>query len=98
MYLLVILLTAILNVITLTLMRPFCATWKNRYIQNRLVIDGRQMTFDGKAHQMIGRNLLWFLLTIVTLGIYLLFIPIRMKKWAAKHTHIKEGYYQIKVI
>ena len=97
-YLLVIVSTAILNVITFTLMRPFCTTWKNRYIQNRLVIDGRQMTFDGKVHQMIGRNLLWFLLTIVTLGIYLLFIPIRMKKWVAKHTHIKEGYYQIKVI
>lgn len=56
------------------------------------------MTFDGKVHQMIGRNLLWFLLTIVTLGIYLLFIPIRMKQWVAKHTHIKEGYYEIKVI
>lgn len=97
-YILVMLGCSLLNLLTLTLLKPIFITWENRYIQNRLVIDGRRMEFDGNAIQLIGRFLLWKLLTIVTIGIYAFFVYIRMKKWVSKHTHMKRGYVQIKVI
>lgn len=97
-YVLVILGCLLLNLLTLTLLKPIFVTWKNRYIQNRLVIDGRRMEFDGNGIQLLGKYVLWTLLKFITLGIYGLFVHIRMKKWVSKHTHMKPGYVQIKVI
>lgn len=97
-YVLVMLGCSILNLLTLTLLKPIFVTWKNRYIQNRLVIDGRRMEFDGNGIQLLGRYILWSLLKIITIGIYGFFVHIRMKKWISKHTHMKLGYFQIKVI
>ena len=97
-YVLVLLGCSLLNLLTLTLLKPIFVTWKNRYIQNRLVIDGRRMEFDGNGIQLLGKYILWSLLKIITIGIYGFFVHIRMKKWVSKHTHMKLGYVQIKVI
>ena len=97
-YVLVILGCSLLNLLTLTLLKPIFVTWKNRYIQNRLVIDGRRMEFDGNGIQLLGKYILWSLLKIVTIGIYGFFVHIRMKKWVSMHTHMKPGCVQIKVI
>ena len=97
-YVLVMLGCSLLNLLTLTLLKPIFVTWKNRYIQNRLVIDGRRMEFDGNGIQLLGKYILWSLLKIITIGIYGFFVHIRMKKWISKHTHMKPGYAQIKVI
>lgn len=43
--------------------------------------------FDGGLAQMIGYNILAGLLTLITLGIYGLWLKIKMKKWIVKHTH-----------
>lgn len=97
-YVLVLLGCSLLNILTLTLLKQIFVTWKNRYIQNRLVIDGRRMEFDGNGIQLMGRYILLSLLKIITLLIYSFFVHIRMKKWISKHTHMKQGYEQIKVI
>ena len=97
-YDLVLIFAPVFTVLTLFLLKPFIMAWKNKYIKNRLIIDGRRMEFDGHGFQLWGRYLLWILLTCVTLGIYGFFVHIRLKKWVAKHTHIRPGYAQIPVI
>lgn len=88
----------LLSILTLSIFRPIFITWENRYIQNRLVIDGRRMEFDGKGTHLLGKYILWTLLKIITLGIYGLFVHIKLKKWVAKYTHIKQGYELIEKI
>lgn len=89
---LVLLSCLLLNIVTLTLLRPIFITWRNRYVQNRIVIDGRALYFDGNGIQLIGKYIVWTLLSLITCGIYSLFIHIRLKKWVALHTRIKAGY------
>ncbi|MBQ1712899.1 MAG: DUF898 family protein, partial [Treponema sp.] len=48
--------------------------------------EGKRLKFDGTAAQLFGNWIKWFLLIIVTLGIYGFWIPIKLKKWKTKHT------------
>ena len=52
------------------------------------VINGRRLSFDGKAIQLFGNWIKWALLCIVTLGIYSFWLSIALKKWKTKHTHM----------
>lgn len=37
--------------------------------------------------QLFGNYIKWFLLTIITFGIYGFWLDIKMKQWITKHTH-----------
>ena len=37
---------------------------------------------------MFGNYIKWFLLTIITLGIYSFWLSIKMQQWVTKHTHM----------
>lgn len=89
---------SLFTLITLWLLKPLAICWKNRYIQKRLVIDGRRMRFDGNGVQILGNWILWTLLTCITLGIYGFFRNLRVLRWVNKHTRIQDGYQQIKVL
>ncbi len=51
--------------------------------------DGKRLSFDGKATQLIGKWICWLLLSIVTLGIFSLFIPKKLMNWKVKHLHLE---------
>lgn len=84
--------TAILQVIIVTLTFGIAAPWavcmKESWYVKHTVIDGKRLTFDGTGSQLFGNYIKWFLLGIVTLGIYFLWMPIKMKQWVTKHTHM----------
>ncbi len=87
----------VVNLFTFWFIKPITTAWQNRYIQKRLLIDGRKTSFDGMAIQLIGRYVLWMLLAVITLGIYAILLNLRLKKWVAKHTHIEPGIQQVQV-
>lgn len=49
-------------------------------------INEHRLYFDGTAAQLFGKWLLWLFLTIITVGIYGLWVTIRIKQWKIKHT------------
>ena len=59
-----------------------------RWTFKHTVISGYRLYFDGKSIQLFGNCLKWFFLTVVTLGIYSLFLFVRYKQWEVKHTKI----------
>ena len=61
---------------------------KESWYAKHTVIDGRQVTFDGTGGQLFGNYIKWFLLTIITLGIYSFWLSLKMKAWVTKHTHL----------
>lgn len=64
-----------------------CRTYK--WQQHHTIIDGRRLTFDGRAIQLFGKWILWWFLCIITLGIYAFWMNIALQKWITKHTHFE---------
>lgn len=89
---LITLLGAVISVLTLGLALPAAATASARWRATHTVLDGRRLTFDGKGAQLFGHYIKWWLLSVVTLGIYAWFIPNRLRAWKAKHTHCENEY------
>ena len=76
-----------LFIITLGIATPWIACMYLRWRIDNCAIDGKQLMFDGTGRQLFGRAFLWFLLTIITVGIFAFFIPFKMEKWVTKHTN-----------
>ena len=89
---------SLFSAITLGTLKPIAMCWRKHFIQNRLMIDGRPMSFDGNGAEILGKWVVWTLLTYITFGIYSLFRNARVLKWVNKHTHIEAEIKQIKVI
>ena len=90
--------TFLLWIITLGIMKPVIISWRKSYVQKHMFIDGHNVRFDGDGAQMIGNFILWNLLSKVTLGIYALFVKVRITKWVNKHTHLSKAVRQAPVI
>ncbi len=56
--------------------------WKAKHT----IISNYRMKFKASALGLFFNVLKWILLTVITVGIYALWLPIKVKKWRAKHT------------
>lgn len=83
----------LLALLTLGILLPAKICVVHRWRVNGQNINGLRMKFNGNAVQLLGKYILWWLLSIVTLGIYALFIPVRIEKWITKHSHFKAAYF-----
>lgn len=85
------LLCGLISIITLFIGVPWAIVLKHRWYISHVKYGGRVLKFDGTGGKLIGSYLLWMILTIVTLGIYLFFMPIKIRQWKVKHTHFADG-------
>jgi len=80
---------AVLTIIfTLGIGTPWAVCRKYRWTTKHTKIDGRQLTFEGTGGRLFGKFIKWWLLTIVTLGIFSLWLGLRMKAWVVSNTHV----------
>ena len=77
------------SIVTALIMLPQCICWEKKYICNHTSYKGRRLCFDGKGIALFGRSLLWLLLTIITIGIFGFWVPLRYKRWFASHTYFQ---------
>lgn len=56
------------------------------------VISGNSIKFNGNAFQLLGNCIKWTFLTIITVGIYALWLPIKVRKWKVKHMELQPVY------
>ena len=81
----------LVTIFTLGLAYPFATVIKEKWIAKNTIIDGYQTTFDGNGIQLYGNYIKWFLLTIITFGIYSFWLNIKMKQWIVSHTHLEKN-------
>ena len=81
--------SAIITVISLGILLPYAYCYKQKWFAKHTVISRKRIIFDGKAISLIGHWLWWWFLTIITFGIYGLWLPIKLYSWKVKNTHIK---------
>lgn len=71
---------------------PFAECMMEGWYVRHKVIDGVRITFDGNGLQLLGKKIVWLLLTIITFGIYSFWFKVKKKKWVVHHTHaLAEG-------
>ncbi|MDE5582348.1 MAG: DUF898 family protein [Ruminococcus sp.] len=73
--------------ITFGIATPWAICIMMKFIFSHVIIDGRRLYFDGNGGQLIGNWIKWFLLMIITFGIYSFWVMPKMYDWVAKHTH-----------
>jgi len=75
----------ILLVISLGLAAPFIECTVLRWICNNSVIGGKKYAFKGTAGGLFGRYIVWYLLSIVTLGIYSFWATRNLIRWVVEN-------------
>lgn len=83
------LLTIFLSLLSFGLLLPFCICYRQRWFKKNTIIHRKRIIFHGKALNLLGKYLLWILLTFVTLGIYGLWVPIKFINWEVSNTNLK---------
>ena len=81
-------LQALIIIFTLGIGTPWAVCLAESWRVKHTIIDGHQLVFDGTGGQLFGNFIKWFLLTIITFGIYGLWLSIKMQQWVTKHTHM----------
>lgn len=72
----------LLNVITLGFAYPWtlCMKYESKY--NHTVICGKRLKFIGNPKELIGCWITWWILCVITFGLYGLVVRVRFQKWA----------------
>ena len=56
------------------------------------IISGNRVKFNANAFQLLGNCFKWTFLTIITVGIYAFWLPIKVRKWKVKHMELQPVY------
>ena len=59
---------------------------KLRWEKGHTVTDSRRLIFAGSVGSLFLKYLVWGILTIITLGIFAIFMPVKLLRWQAEHT------------
>ena len=88
MQLVAIAVTAVLSLIGLAWAAIRFIKWDTKHT----VISGNSIKFNGNAFQLLGNCIKWTFLTIITVGIYGLWLPIKVRQWKVKHMELQPVY------
>ena len=75
----------LITVCTLGICYPFGLVLMERWHSKHAFINGHQLVFTGSAWGLFGNWIKWFLLCIVTLGIYSFWVIPRITQWKWEH-------------
>ncbi len=56
-----------------------------RWNFNHQTISGHKLVFNGRGIELLGKQIVWGLLSVVTLGVFLLFKEKKVQQWIVKH-------------
>ncbi|MCX6404027.1 MAG: DUF898 family protein [Actinobacteria bacterium] len=76
----------LITVFTLGICYPFALVLRERWRAKHSFIDGQQLEFTGSGFGLFGLWIKWFLLIIITVGIYSFWVGPRIYKWKWEHT------------
>lgn len=79
------LLAFLVTVCTLGICYPFGLVLMERWQAKHSFIDGQQLIFRGSAWSLFGNWIKWFLLCVITLGIYSFWVFPRITQWRWEH-------------
>lgn len=76
----------LLGVVTLGLAYPWIICIKQTARCKHTVICGKRLKFIGDPKELIGHWLLWWVLIVITFGLYGLVVKVRFEQWITANT------------
>lgn len=99
------LLAFLISLVSIGIAKPWADKLLLEYQINHTVYNGKRLKFEGKGTELFVLRFKWIIFSIITLGIYLLWIPLNMEKWVASKTHFEdedlienESYFEGKLL
>lgn len=81
-------LALLITVGTLGICYPFALVLRERWRAKHAYIDGQRLVFTGSGWGLFENWVKWFLLSVITLGIYLFWVGPRIARWRWEHTDL----------
>ncbi|MBW4258496.1 DUF898 domain-containing protein [Methanobacterium sp. YSL] len=76
-------------VLSLGILTPFAIVIRQQFVASHTYIEGKQLEFVGTGMGLFGQWIKWFLLTIITLGIYGFWVNLKMHQWVIRNTQFR---------
>ncbi|CAM3726650.1 DUF898 domain-containing protein [Erysipelothrix urinaevulpis] len=73
-------------IITLGFGMPWVLVRRFRWRAKHTLLDGRHFDFTGEALDLFGHWVLWWLLTLITFGLYSFILKLKVTEWEVNHT------------
>jgi len=84
------LLACLVSTVTLGIGFFWASMWYLRWIYSMSVINGKRLEFHGTGVKFFKKAIIWFLLSIVTIGIYgIFFVPRRFQEFIASNLNFE---------
>jgi uncharacterized membrane protein YjgN (DUF898 family) len=77
---------------TLGIATPYAMVLRQRWRARHTYVNGHRLIFLGTGMSLFGNWLKWFLLTVVTLGIYGFWVAPRLQQWVVEHTDFDPSF------
>ncbi len=76
----------LITTITLGLAFPWATVMIQRWKTSHTLVEGRSLKFYGTGGELFGKYIVWYILIIITLGIYSIAVYPRFSKWVVERT------------
>lgn len=77
-------------ILTFGIATPWVTAWYEKWRCHHTIVEGKRLKFTGDGTNLIGKYLLWLLLSYITLGIYGFWLRYNMIQWVAVNTHFDD--------
>ena len=84
-------LAAALLTFTLGLALPWVICFYISWVFKHTTIDGKRLSFDGSGFGLFGSYIKWWFFTIITVGIYGFWVPLKVIGWTVSHVHVADA-------
>ena len=75
------------SLVTLGIAYPWLKCHYESFKASKTYIKGRRLVFVGKGGELAKKYFLWAFLSVITFGIFSIFVSDKMHKWVVEHTH-----------
>ena len=79
--------------VTLGIATPWAKCMLYSYQFKHTVYNGKRLKFEGTGGDLFFNAFKWVFFTIITLGIYLIFVPVKKTKWVISNLHYEDEQF-----
>lgn len=80
----------LITLITFGLGFPWATTMLLRWKASHTILNGQRMVFTGSGSSLFGKWIVWWVLTILTFGLFGMIVWARYSRWVVENTAIHE--------
>ena len=87
----------VVTLLSLGLTVPWALCFRHEWVAKHTIIDGRRLKFVGDGATLFTKFIIWYLLCIVTFGVYWFWTAINVNRWLAENTFLEDGIATIHI-